>query len=918
MQKELKYNGYAAVPSDYECQDGDLAAVLGLIPDKGALHPVAEPVNVFAYPGRVLFVHETSRFKHYIGARSYGEYLDWIDSTNTSSYHSISHPDFTLSQIIQVNAIGNTLVILTSVGMFYFLWEGDDSSYLSLGKHLPELPISFGLQGYYEVADESERVTHVYEHDVFPRVHAGGIFPVPDEYIDDVTDAVIARSNAFIAKHATEKGRFMMPFFVRYAYRLFDGSLVMHSAPIFMQTGGECGPLVSYTCPPSLDHGDRELTYFAFGAVFDLDYCVLSSGLLTDLRRWSDIVKSVDIFISAPIYKYDPNGKVLNYGVGVETNWGVTVCKQMDQTAPTSLFPLRYQKRSLRFMSEMKNNSYATSGAWERFEVPTCGDEAYNNKIKNCASYYLLKQIALSELSTAITKVEVPEDYLQSIVTREAMDDDFDSHTVLLPRFSYPYNSRLNLCDLSKMLFDGYCSGAMFGRTDGYVFISGTPRGPDLSQDTCDTVYVYVYLNKEGKTIVVKSALAGVHATNAPLSFFYYPDTDAYSAVVEFTAEGGTVSRYQVDLQKSDFLNGSIFYADGQSVKDVGSIVAGAPTVSSDLSIEIRNKIYTSEVNNPFVFPVLSINTVGNGRIMAIATAAKALSQGQFGQFPMYAFSTDGVWALEVSATTGAFSGRQPITRDVCLSADSIGQIDSAVLFASDRGIMLLSGSIAQCITEGIDNNGDPFNFSSMPHANDIKALLGITAGANDALTEKPFRTFITGCQMLYAYNRQQIIVFNPSFSYAYVYSLESKQWGLIKSTISARVNSYPQAYAMQKVSGNDTLVDYSLENGISGKQFLLTRPLKLDSGAKDVLKTIDTIIQRGEFTKGHVQVILYGSRDLISWFTIYSSQDHYLRGFRGTPYKYFRIALVCSLTHNESIWGATVQFMPRLTDQPR
>ena len=40
MNAELKYNGYTAQPSDYECQDGDLAAVLNLMPEKGALHPV--------------------------------------------------------------------------------------------------------------------------------------------------------------------------------------------------------------------------------------------------------------------------------------------------------------------------------------------------------------------------------------------------------------------------------------------------------------------------------------------------------------------------------------------------------------------------------------------------------------------------------------------------------------------------------------------------------------------------------------------------------------------------------------------------------------------------------------------------------------------------------------------------------------
>ena len=59
--------------------------------------------------------------------------------------------------------------------------------------------------------------------------------------------------------------------------------------------------------------------------------------------------------------------------------------------------------------------------------------------------------------------------------------------------------------------------------------------------------------------------------------------------------------------------------------------------------IDLPNKIYTSEINNPFHFPVLGINTIGTGTILGISSAVKALSEGQFGQFPLYAFTSEGV-----------------------------------------------------------------------------------------------------------------------------------------------------------------------------------------------------------------------------------------------------------------------------------
>ena len=43
MNKELQYNGFSAVPSDYECPDGSLAVSINLLPENGALQPVLPP-----------------------------------------------------------------------------------------------------------------------------------------------------------------------------------------------------------------------------------------------------------------------------------------------------------------------------------------------------------------------------------------------------------------------------------------------------------------------------------------------------------------------------------------------------------------------------------------------------------------------------------------------------------------------------------------------------------------------------------------------------------------------------------------------------------------------------------------------------------------------------------------------------------
>lgn len=921
MQKELKYNGYTAQPSDYECQDGDLAAVLNLISEKKSIKPIPNPKTIFKLENNsdILFIHKTNKYCNYITSsrqkvvNNVIRIFSFIQADSNIEKHFYT----TVKRFVirQINSIGNTLLFITTEGIYYFLWKDDENNYIELGNHIPEIPISFGLKGeivYYHPRFSLVGSTVGLSEEATINKSDDQITNIKIENRDDilnVTNLVLADVNKFIS-NCEKEGRFTSPFFIRYAYRLFDGNLIMHSAPVFM----ECSN--NYANPFLMSNANtKKVEYFLRGAAFDLDYQVDSQTVIEDLKKWSDIVKSVDIFISSPIYKYKQSGEVDTI-IPIKDEFLKWRCVCMRKLDGRDDITKRYQLHSFRQLEMFQDDEKWHDPTYLfTVKLPQYLDDEYFKKVQDCSTFYLLKSINIDDLTSERTTLEITENYLSSLETREAMTDDYDSHTSIIANNSYVYNSRLNLCGLSKKLYEGFDSIASFCHTDGYIDMISNSE--DLSADYCDTVHIYIYVKKEGRVIIVKTSHSGTHAQNAPLLYYYYPDSDAYQAVFEFTSgmdESKTV--YSVPLKKHEFLNGAFFYDEGKSIKEVGNKIDSVPVISDDMLIEIENKIYTSEINNPFLFPVLSISTIGSGRVIGLASAAKALSEGQFGQFPMYAFCSDGVWALEVSLTTGAFSSKQPITRDVCINAKSITQIDSAVLFVTKRGILLLSGSETQCISDSIDNNNEPYDFSNIPFADEIKTIVSSNNSTDFPFPEKEFvNEFLMNCQIIYAYTRQQIIVFNPNYNYAYVYSLESKMWGIIQASINAKLNSYPEAYAVRNYN---EIIDYSQEGDIPEHQFLLTRPIKLDASLKDVNKTIDTIITRGNFARGHVKTVLYGSRDLHSWFPIYTSVDHFLRHFRGTPYKYFRIALICSLTHDESIWGSSISYTPKLTNQPR
>lgn len=900
MLKDIRYSGLSVIPSDYTSQDGELAVLDNLIQEHGGIHPIVPPEEVLQLGEheQLLYVHKTTSYTHLIFIDDTHDSMWYIEEGSTTT-HTIPLPS-TLSAQDQVcvNSIGNTLLFSsqgTERHTTYYLWA--DGTYKLLGEHLPELTLSFGLQS--EVV-KSDNFTISFE-----RITAADIFnELTDANKELISNQVLAKVNKFIADNSTNAGRFIYPFFVRYAYRLYDLSLTMHSAPILMIASTDLSPQAFWTDLSSSGHTYYDSATLNIIAVrHQLDYYATSQLELSALEGWSDIISSVDIFISKPIYTYDQNGKCTRFS---NEQWDDSffVGKMTNQTASESTYPLRYQRRSFKmafgFAFSPSNPSSYSGG---RLLLPSRSFDAVSEDIRNCADFYFLKSIKISELTTETTVLSIPDDYLKSLVVREHMTDDYDSHDLLIPHSSQVYNSRLNLSGLQKKLFTGYNAAACFCRSDGYVSVYSD--AVPTSKDGYADYRLYVYIKQDGRDIIVEGGNYAFAKRCCPLVYFYYPNRNAYKIVVSKTVYGS--DNYTIPLENHPFLNGAFAFIGWKDIEDVEETYDYI-AASDNAIVDISSKLYTSQVNNPFVFPLEGIRTIGVGKILGLATAAKAMSQGQFGQFPLYAFTNECVWALTPS-DTGLLQPAQPIVRDVCINADSITQLDSEVLFATDRGIMLLSGSNATCITDllGLDEAVD---------MSQLNGLSSLTTGLS--LSYVPLSAFLPECRIIYSYVKQRIIIYNPSYAYSYVYSNSSKTWAVINSNVIGNVLHYPHAYAIR---ADRMLVDYNkdkaeTESGVQYKGLLVTRPLKLD--APDIYKTIYTILQRGKIKRNHVSCVLYGSNDLYTWLPVWSSKDSTMRNFGGSPYKYFRIAVIGSLEKDETITGCTIDYQPKLTNRLR
>ena len=887
MNKDIRFSGLSLAPSPYDAPDGTLDQSLGLIHEDGALRPVFPPKTVGTLPSgaRLLYIHTLSD-----GSRNYilaqGDTLRYSTSPDFATTTEIGIPS---PQAI--TAVGHTLAVMTASGLHYALWKG--GSYKALGQQPPRVPISFGMlkkNTTYAGYDSWYRdYSSLYADTRFQRFldPADDVHQNPRE--TELQGAAFARMTqhvfAVLLRHVNDnilsKGMFYQPFFLRFAYRLFDGSYAYHSEPILMTP--QTLPIVKATHGKD---GDNDESHWISASVDSVAMCSLvymMNGIPSGLRDWSDIISSLDIFVSAPVYTFDQSSVVRGIVTAGE------LFRRMSGSAnpPSGILHGHYADDT---DSDFKSRYVLTSNSTPVFDLPLNAD--FLKDLAACSIFYRLGSFSIDQLMVNYVSprpVPLDDDDLSALQTRSVLPDDYQSRHSIHAACLHTYNSRLHLANLTL-----------------------TPPVPtQLPYLVQRTTVSSLNFTKASLSVALSSDwqsayIPGDEANVKDLSlhfprFLYYPDPKASALDIR---QGD--SSWRVPLRPHENLNGAcwvspdfFFTAPNRQLKAAPQPPAGTPS-----SFTQPSSLYLSLPSNPFVFPVTSMTSVGSGAVLALSSAARALSQGQFGQFPLYAFTDEGVWALEVSSS-GTYSARQPITRDVLLSPLALAQMDSSVIFATVRGLMLLSGSQATCISTAVDSD-TPFDGSSLP---------GLAALLPPGYHLRTLRQFLSSARIAYDYPGQRIIVFSPTPTYAYVYSIRSASWATVTSAgLYYPVNSYPDALA---VTLDRRLVNLSVpDTSAPVRALAISRPLKLD--APGVLKAVDALIIRGDFPAGAVSAALYGSRDLSSWFPVTSSASHRLRGFRGSPYRYFRLALLASLAPGQSISAASISFIPRFTNRLR
>lgn len=872
--------GLTTSPSDLICSDGELAECVNLEVKNEELVPMEMPtrLGVSLESGeRLVLVHKTKTSdKHYFTLNN-GVLRCFSISGSNKDYKSLS---VECGEVKSIQALGNTVVVYTENSPHYIVYKDNDYKYL--GSKLPEIGLSFSLEG-------DPVVSEIFDVDVPAKDDGDGDTAdnpdlSSDENKESATKQIIPNVNKFIAEESEEKGLFIFPFFVRYAYRLYDGSYVMQSSPCLMMPSTTMAPICGF-----IARQIKRPPFKTFVGAIPSMLSVRNYDWRTKIADWSDIISSVVIFVSSPIRTYDQNGSVDSFSY---------TTKQSASIKSTFYGSLKTKSANKKYNldEEISGENYdgqnpiSSHNIWD---LPQ--KEGVMAEVSACSLFYRYASYTPEEIDKqsywVISPAETGINPVSGIELSEVLPDDYMTHDVLVPESSFVYNSRLNISNIKRILFNGYPATSL-----SQVGTNGNNNG----------LYdVYTYIKTQNGTSIVKSPTS-ITGSDMYGTYLFYPDSDAYQMVIHDVQLG----RYAtVPLVEHTGLNGAYYFGDFNEL----SFISGDPNVEeTEQNYEIMgNKLFVSSVNNPFHFPLEGIYTVGTDRIIGMGAITRPISQGQFGEFPLIVFCSDGNYAMRVDEQ-GFYASISPVQEDLVLGSDKITSMENSLVVITKKGIMLTAGGEMNKVASQMD--GAMIMASSLSGiGTSVSDLSNLVSKSSD---DMGFLSYVYGSRMAFDYASNRLLVYNPEKTYSYVYDFNNDTVSKLVINggrkIVASVLDYPDT-----IIQDDSGAMYSLytKDDIStktGRQygFALTRPLKM--GAALNLKSVKQVMHltsncgNGSFVK----YILYGSNDNATYYRVSSRF--------GKPYKYYRIAIYTHLLPKESLSGSAITTEERRTHKLR
>ena len=667
---------------------------------------------------------------------------------------------FPVTDIKSFAIMGNIVIMYLENSVEYAIWRNGKYVYLGPLPEVPRLNAS-NLQEQTKKRTTDEQYHVKYDKNREYLYNRA----VQKGFIDEVLDSVY-----------TECGYVDRAWF-RVGLKLFDGSYIALSG-IYQLSARKTGQVdligiqtndMWYQAHTGQTEGDDNYTA-------QVNYFKPTISVSKIDGNWKDIISSIDVFSTGSIMAYTVKKERLERG--------------------GSLLTEEYEWYRKRTAEELK-------------------DAMINAEFYKVAEFSIDGELLWKIDNTSPSNLAVQQQL-----------KDVQVHGVI-PRETFVLNSRLHAAKMDEIYFKGYAPAYKYDSSN------------NARSENHWTVVVYINTDN-GQRKVVHTESEG--SKPDLLYYFMYPDSRATKMEI-YRTMNGDLQVLELPLTAHRVRNEAYFLktklasitiqgtAEGED-KTYSSI----PVIDTDLNWEdaeeipeadnmdvFSNVLKVSAVDNPFYFPTAQTYKF-EGNIVGLASNAEAISTGQFGQYPLFVFTTEGIWAMAVDASgQGAYTSQSPFSREVCLGA--VCPVSGGIVFTTERGVMAISGGQVTELSAPLDGLAPDY----MVYDEGLWDAVFEKAGLNYYTEPVDIRRYVNNKRTKLAYNylHNEVIISNIVFDYSFVYSLTNREWSIIDRVFDVTTNSYPELV----VYNNDKQLRYEFTEGDDKVPVVaITRPVKVDT----------------------------------------------------------------------------------------
>ncbi len=820
-----------------ESKPGECSNIVNLERHNSTLRPVSShnfAGSIADSNRKICYIHTCNGEQHIISI--YGTTLYHEGNIANGTWTSINKQLYTLSESMQdICSLGNTLIVTSQHYVTYIAYRNEGYKILD---HKPPMPT---IRFCEKVIENSGYILPQLEFEGRKEEFSEQDY---DFYLNHIMGPLYKHRDKIHQQHA-----FFEPVLVRYALRLFDGSHILPSPPILVNLHNYTRLLQDYHLTFLYKEETNKTTLQAetiqWGTM-GIEYIVDS----INLDEWSDIVTGIDIFISKEL----------------------------------SLIEDRPIDEHSYYDTNNKQSEYAY-----QYKIPIQKSAHIEQQVLNESVFYHLTTLNIADITpqkfTLIEHNINPDE----IIYQPLLEVDTMSLSTIGAQHSFIYNNRLHLADITQRHYPGY-PPTMFcccNENNGNALI-----------------YMRTKITQPNGGIEETVALLTAPNFSMQLSpLISYPDANAFSMEIGIRYNGydykKRIALTAVENEdRASYIGPNALYIDVNNwlkEKVTNDNYNNFPTVTSTFVSTQRNKMIVSQSSNPFYFPNELSYYISNGTINGMATATAALSQGQFGEFPLYIFTSEGIWSMQVGTGNICYARCTPLNNEHTGKHSFILPIENAVIYLSGNKISLISGS--QC--------KDLLSLTEIPAGNFNDALARLLPSLSSAGKDiTPIINYVKeNTTATYNYNKNELILCNNDYPYCWILHLPSGHLYRWEQSIQSIVGCGDMLLAQ-----NSNRMIYNLNDkiGSSGEIQLITKPLQL---VPDTYTRLRQIVWRMQASHCSLSVTILAAHEPDGTYKVIhrSRYDGSIKGhlpvrILSAPYKYFRLALSGTVSPDTTI----------------